>query len=789
MQKMFGVRFFKSYSNIAQVRKEYILLFLVNGGAQIITSGKTYELEKEDYIIINSAKQYQVLLERNSLLLEISMEREGLCSLSHNDRILFYCVSSEHQGSKYEKFRFVIGELLSNYAVKPQGLDPEKMSSLYKVCSYMINYFAVSADKVEKYGRNSKNELVLKYIEEHYREKISLEDVAREVFMAPASFSRYFSREMGISFVNYVNNVRIEYAVQELLASETSISDIAWDNGFGSVSQFNKIFRKKYKMSPREYKEKWKEGSISEENETSLKVEDLEEYRSKTRLTVVKEQRFQIKDIRVDMTKGEKLVNPWKEGINLGFASLLLNAEYQRQMKILKQKLEFKYGIINGLFAAELKLFDDSEDDVARINFVLLDQVLDFLVEHKIHPFLVIDDQINSMLKEMNTKDKLDCRQVFKNLEQCQSVLAEFLEHIVYRYGMREVSQWYFSVWYNEFSDTTLGLSNRFAEVWDMVCSEIKRVIPDAKVGGAGIGPSVEKEELWEFYQNWGKAQFKPDYIYFHAFPYRESKSRLKMEAIRRKIDDFFIRDISDIRKTLHETGFADTPLIVQEWNLSFVQRNAFNDMAAKAAIIVKRMSQSIGEIKLAAYWPASDLYAGDYDASRLLNGACGLISANGICKPVLYAIGFIGELQDIVVSRGNHYIVTKDDRGNYSLLLFNEKELNYVYYSKAEAAVKPEDENQIFENQDSLEIKITLENMPDKKYIIHKRIIGPSCGSVLDEWRELGADTTLTISDLEYLRNRCVPYRKNEEIFVENHEMVLMESLRAHEIMLLKIR
>ena len=105
MQKMFGVRFFKSYSNIAQVRKEYILLFLVNGGAQIITSGKTYELEKEDYIIINSAKQYQVLLERNSLLLEISMEREGLCSLSHNDRILFYCVSSEHQGSKYEKFR------------------------------------------------------------------------------------------------------------------------------------------------------------------------------------------------------------------------------------------------------------------------------------------------------------------------------------------------------------------------------------------------------------------------------------------------------------------------------------------------------------------------------------------------------------------------------------------------------------------------------------------------------------------------------------------------------------
>lgn len=71
-------------------------------------------------------------------------------------------------------------------------------------------------------------------------------------------------------------------------------------------------------MSPREYKEKWKEGSISEENETSLKVEDLEEYRSKTRLTVVKEQRFQIKDIRVDMTKGENLLIRGKRGLIWG---------------------------------------------------------------------------------------------------------------------------------------------------------------------------------------------------------------------------------------------------------------------------------------------------------------------------------------------------------------------------------------------------------------------------------------------------------------------------------------
>lgn len=789
MQDIFEVHFYRSYSNAVQIRKDYILFFLIRGRAEITSSGKQYKLENEDYIIINCATQYAVSLKKDTLLMEISIKRSSLCSFAHKERLLFYCVSPGHQGSKYEKFRFVLGELLSNYAVKPQGMDLDKMSSLYKVCSYMINYFAVSSEASETVKRNDKMEQIFRYIEEHYREKLSLEEVAGEVFMAPTSFSRYFSREMGVSFINYVTMIRMEYALQELLVSDHPISDIALDNGFGSVSQFNKNFRKKYGMSPSEYKERWKSIDFREEEEAAIKEEDLEDYRRKTRLTVVKQQRFQVKDIQVDMEGGEKLVNPWKKTLNLGVASLLLNAEYQRQTRILKQKLDFQHGIINGLFMEELKLFDDSSDGMARLNFVLLDQVLDFLVENQIHPFLIIDDQMNSMLKDINARDQLNCRQVFRDLMQCQHVINQLLEHIVYRYGMKEVSQWHFSIWYNAFTHTTLGLTCSYVEVWDVVCKEIKNQIPDAKIGGAGIGPSVSKEEVLEFYQAWEKAKVKPDYVYIHVFPYQESKSKLKIEAIRLKMDDFVIQSISDMQKILQETGFSDIPLIVQEFNLSFVQRNSFNDMVAKAAIMIRHMVQSIGEIKMAAYWPASDLYAGDYDASRLLNGACGLISANGICKPALYALQFADELLDIVVARGNHYIVTKDERDNYSVLLFNEKELNYVYYSKSEAAVRPEDESQIFENMDFLEIKITLQNMPDKKYTIHKQIIGPMHGSVLDEWREFGTDTILTVSDLEYLRNRCVPYRKNEEVLVEKNEMVLMESLQAHEVMLLKIR
>lgn len=47
--------------------------------------------------------------------------------------------------------------------------------------------------------------------------------------------------------------------------------------------------------------------------------------------------------------------------------------------------------------------------------------------------------------------------------------------------------------------------------------------------------------------------------------------------------------------------------------------------MAAKAAIMIKQMTDSLGEVDYVCYWHASDIFAGDFDAKRILNGACGL--------------------------------------------------------------------------------------------------------------------------------------------------------------------
>lgn len=93
------------------------------------------------------------------------------------------------------------------------------------------------------------------YISRHYREELRLNDVASLVGMTPTSFSRFFKLRTGRSFSDYVIDFRLGTAIRELMDSTTSIAEICYECGFNNVSNFNRIFRKKKKCSPKEFRE------------------------------------------------------------------------------------------------------------------------------------------------------------------------------------------------------------------------------------------------------------------------------------------------------------------------------------------------------------------------------------------------------------------------------------------------------------------------------------------------------------------------------------------------------
>jgi len=94
------------------------------------------------------------------------------------------------------------------------------------------------------------------YISAHYREDIKIEKLASLCHLSPNHFRRLFGRAIGLSPIQYLNTVRITMASTALLQNKDSISNIAYDCGYDSISSFNRQFKTQTGISPREFRKR-----------------------------------------------------------------------------------------------------------------------------------------------------------------------------------------------------------------------------------------------------------------------------------------------------------------------------------------------------------------------------------------------------------------------------------------------------------------------------------------------------------------------------------------------------
>ena len=92
------------------------------------------------------------------------------------------------------------------------------------------------------------------YIKNNFERDISLEDIARYVFLSPGYFIRAFREETGTSPINYLLKIRVERAMELLADTDDRIIDIALAVGFSSQQRFNEMFKKHTGMTPTQYR-------------------------------------------------------------------------------------------------------------------------------------------------------------------------------------------------------------------------------------------------------------------------------------------------------------------------------------------------------------------------------------------------------------------------------------------------------------------------------------------------------------------------------------------------------
>ena len=109
----------------------------------------------------------------------------------------------------------------------------------------------ISSRTKQKSDRNLiRLEQVMNYVKSHYMQPISLEDAAQILSLNPEYFCRYFKKYMGMTFLEYVNSIRLYHIHQDLLNTNYSVSELMDRHGFTNYKLFSKMFRNTYGCPP-----------------------------------------------------------------------------------------------------------------------------------------------------------------------------------------------------------------------------------------------------------------------------------------------------------------------------------------------------------------------------------------------------------------------------------------------------------------------------------------------------------------------------------------------------------
>ena len=134
-------------------------------------------------------------------------------------------------------------------------MELEDIDDLCRSLTEMLSRFmTLTFDRSEVRHRDIISKTV-KYVSDNYMHRITLEDTARKIFVSPSYLSRVFSSEMSVSFTEFVSDIRVQKSCLLLRSDNLSVSEIASLVGFSDQSYFNKVFKKKMGVTPKQYRD------------------------------------------------------------------------------------------------------------------------------------------------------------------------------------------------------------------------------------------------------------------------------------------------------------------------------------------------------------------------------------------------------------------------------------------------------------------------------------------------------------------------------------------------------
>lgn len=164
-------------------------------------------------------------------------------------------------GSLQSEAEKIFQELLMEYKYRQSGFILMTKALLLRLLVLVGREYkkAITSPETQSIYEKHRDALsdAIMYVDKHYVENLSTEDVARHAMMSPSYFRYLFKQMTGKTLVEYINSIRISKASELLRTSpDIRIIDICYQIGYNNVNYFNKMFRRETGISPSQYRKK-----------------------------------------------------------------------------------------------------------------------------------------------------------------------------------------------------------------------------------------------------------------------------------------------------------------------------------------------------------------------------------------------------------------------------------------------------------------------------------------------------------------------------------------------------
>ena len=277
LQEVGSLTAIKPHTSKREKLQSYLCFMVEDGEGELVYEGKKYDLKTGDVVFIDCRKAYS-----HSTGLNPNTELWSLrwCHFYGPSMPAIYAKYCERGGLPVIRGADMgRGDGMVRRADAPRGADVSQYSTIISD----IYTLASSSDYIRDMRINGKLTDLLtllmesswhreahtnapkkmeisqvkSFLDEHYKEKLSLESVAGHFFIDKHYLARLFKEQYGVTLVTYLQQVRITHAKRMLRFTDKSIEEIGLECGIGELNYFSRVFKKLEGVSPSEFRRVW----------------------------------------------------------------------------------------------------------------------------------------------------------------------------------------------------------------------------------------------------------------------------------------------------------------------------------------------------------------------------------------------------------------------------------------------------------------------------------------------------------------------------------------------------